>query len=358
VARIDEAIPDLSFDINNDNGGVKRVYGIRDYGQQAAYWSYPNSAQNPIFPNRVLAYNYISSNFFIYEDSFTTFGYYQPTSDLTWATLPYPTWEAWTDPWNSGTAQAGYPDVVAGNQTGGVVVIDTGTWNDFAYAIANISGSTLITVNVPNHNLESGQFVRFSGIVSTNTAITNFLNGPIYQVNVLTANTFSIAAYNRTTGQFINVSIVGSYTYLGGGLMGTCPKPVLKSKFFCPFYEDGTAMRLNRIDYYMDRTAVGEVIANIYINDNTNNAVNDPTDPTNVGLMGDNTVTTYPSSFYPYQATQPRIWHPTYPNVKCQSFQYELTLNSRQMSTPTIYGEPIVLHATIFYAQPAGRLNP
>ena len=167
VVRIDLKIPQIIFNFNNDNNGVERIYGIRDFANELVYWSFPTSSLNPTFPNRVLVYNYINSTYATFVDSWTCYGYYQQTSDKIWSDLPYLSWDEWEESWDSGNLQSAYPDVVAGNQQGYVEVLNQGVGNDAALSITSISNANPSVFTVINHNLESGAFVKIVNILGT-----------------------------------------------------------------------------------------------------------------------------------------------------------------------------------------------
>ena len=358
VERIDQVIPDLVLEFSNDNQGPQRVYGIRDYTQQFVYWTYPDSANGAYFPNKVIAYNYLSKNWSVFENSFTCFGYYTLNAGYTWATLPYESWDDWVGTWEDSNTQTGYPSIIAGNNTGAVVLIYEDILEAPSYLVTNVVQTARLTVTVPSHNLQTGDFVRFDNFRDRFSVWTQ-LNGPIYQVTVIDQNTFTLSIYNPTTGQFDTVVLGSSPTYLGGAYMGHLPIPFLQSKFFCPFYEAGSKMRLPRVDLLLDTTDNGSITFNAYIDEDENNAVNDPTINSNAGLWGNNQVTTAPNTtLYPYQASQQKIWQTTWPNIRCQNFMYAITLNDAQMSDIDVFGSDIVLHATVFYAEPVGRLTP
>jgi len=99
IERIDVKIPDEVGKINNSNNGPDRVHGIRDYFLETVYWTFPSAIHNATFPDQVLLFNYRNNTFALYNDSFTTYGYFQDISGYTWATLPYPSWAAWDEPW-------------------------------------------------------------------------------------------------------------------------------------------------------------------------------------------------------------------------------------------------------------------
>lgn len=119
VSRVDNLIPDQIFEIRNTNSGPARVAGIRDYFAEMVYWTYPNSAQAQIqtFPNKVLVYNYKNGAWGINDDCITALGYFEQQTGITWATANF-TWAATNNTWSSGTLQAQFRQVLAGNQEG------------------------------------------------------------------------------------------------------------------------------------------------------------------------------------------------------------------------------------------------
>ena len=63
VERIDVKIPNKTFQINNSNNGVKRVYSIRDFTRELLMTTYPLFGETQYFPNKVLVYNYRNNSF-------------------------------------------------------------------------------------------------------------------------------------------------------------------------------------------------------------------------------------------------------------------------------------------------------
>jgi len=168
VEPIDQKIPDEVFSFHNDNEGHTRVHGIRDFFKQMDYWTFPDAKTNPTFPDRVLALNYEEQSFSIFKNSFTCFGGVQFSADYTWATLPYPSWANWNVPWGSPLSQSYFPDVVAGNQRGFVLNLSTGLVENaisLDLVTANsITNATPPVVQITNHNLQSGQFVKITNV--------------------------------------------------------------------------------------------------------------------------------------------------------------------------------------------------
>ena len=358
VFRIDQRIPQVVFNINNDNEGVYRVYGIRDYGQELVYWTFPNSAQNPTFPNRVLVYNYINNTYAFFNDSWTCYGYYQRTSDLTWATLPYPSWDAWVEQWNSGEIQALYPSVIAGNQQGFVEILNQSTFNDASLAITAITPGNPVTLTVPNHNLQDGQFVQVNDIQGLGPNNPDTLNGTIYKIIRGSSSQILLLEYNSATDSFDNVNLPAGGTYIGGGTLTVLNNFNILTKRFSPFYDQGDQCRLGYVDFFLDRTENGEFSVNLFIDETDNVSINDPHSPSNNGILGDNIVLTRPEnlSLIPYQANQQKIWHRLYTYAIAQNFQLQFTLDDAQMANYDINSSDFLMHAMAFYLSPNARL--
>lgn len=355
VSRIDQRIPQTVFNINNDNEGVKRVYGIRDFVNELALWTYPNSAENPTYPNKILVYNYVNQTWAIFNDSFTCFGYFQRQDDLSWETIPYTSWNAWNTAWNSGAIQSAYPDIIGGNQQGFVeILFQDNTFNDPSLAITAIA-ATLAgqagQITVPNHNLQSGQFIKITGIMGTGS---DGLNDTIYKIiDIIDANNFTFINEDSATMPAV------SGTYVGGGLVTVLNNINILTKRFSPFYDQGSQCRLGYVDFFFDKTSDGEVTVNLLLDESSSIIVNDPTLVGNVdtGLLGDNTVLTrQESTDIPYQANQDKIWHRMYTYAIAQNFQLQITLDDHQMFSQDINSSDIVLHAMTLYLSPNARL--
>lgn len=355
VSRIDERIPNTVFDFNNDNQGVKRVYGIRDYGEQLVYWTYPDSATNPIFPNKVLVYNYVNQTWAIFNDSFTCFGYYQRPSDLTWATLPYTSWAAWNQPWDTGQTQSRYPDVIAGNQQGFVEILNQDVDNDPALTIHDILPSvppSVVQLVSPNHNMQTGQFVKITGIIGSGDPNPNTLNDTIYKVVSVDIDTIELQAW--VDGAIQNVTLDVGGEYLGGGVMTPINNINIWTKRFSPFFDAGQQVRLGYVDFFLDRTAEGEVTVNVYNNENGNIPLNQP--ETNPSVLGENVVLTRPENGIPFQTQQDKIWHRLFTPCLAQNFQIQITMDDEQMFQENISNADFVMHAMTLYLSANARM--
>jgi hypothetical protein len=357
VVRIDQKIPDEVFQIQNINNGVKRVSGIRDYNAQLAYWSYPirldeggdSVTYDLTFPNQVLVYNYLDGSWAEFDDCFTCFGYWQKFADVSWAQLPV-SWLSRNSAWNSAVLQGRYPDVIAGNQRGFVLVfsqLQLSGQNCPSIPISNITNSTY-TINVLNHNFTNNQYVMFTGItgvISTNTGGTP--NNVIYKVASATVSTFVALPVNPLLD-------VWSGTYTGGGLITHIPNMTIQTKEFNPHFQDGKSMRINYIEMYIDRTTDGQITGEFFTDDNTS---------TPIDVV---TISTAPEPMPTYQTPSPntnfglqqnKIWHRVYSNTYGSFIQNIFTLSDAQMRNLNIATSDITIHGLIYYLSATGRIS-
>jgi len=218
--RIDIKIPDLVFEINNNNDGARRVYGIRDYIKRISYWTYPyvpGDSQEITFPNRRLIYNYENDSFGVFYDSFTALGTFQDAEEQTWDSDDV--WENIDYTWVSEVPLI--PLIIAGNQLGYMLLPDQQTLNEPSLTILNITadGINPTKLTIPNHNLDPQMIITISGI-PLGTPFATALNSPqaglvtnITQAPqaVVTAN-----AHTLETGQIVVLSTVVGMTEING----------------------------------------------------------------------------------------------------------------------------------------------
>lgn len=264
--RIDLNIPDAIFEVDNKNNGAERICGQRDYINEWIYFTYVTPSFVSNFPNQTLFYNYRDGTWAIFNEAYTTYGTYRKTTGYTWNTLPYANWNEWTTPWNYGSANAENPIVIGGNQQGFVLQKDVGTNEGTSLYIQNISaqavtGSILITCF--NHGLASDDYIIVSGCLGT---IGSVLNGNIYSVNYVDANSFTL---NPT-------SLFGSNTYLGGGLITRMYVPYIQTKQFPVAWSIGRKTRIGRQNYLFTETDDGQLTVAIFLNQDNQNPYNNP----------------------------------------------------------------------------------
>ena len=296
--RVDIKIPDLIFQFNNDENGPKRVHGIRDFAKRLAYWTYPYKpadSSGAKYPNRRLVYNYENDSWAIFTDSLTALGTFQPQASRKWNQYVSPagskikSWQRQNYPWID--RPSGFPAIVGGNQQGFVEYLDTQTSNDESLAITNIAGNSpnVTVITSPDHNLDTGQVISIFSI-PVGSPFASSLNGGIFGVQKLTADTFRIYTYDSATEKFSEPQVDASGTYIGAGRIAIRDNFSIKSKKF-NFVDEGQSIQLGYVDILLDKTTDGAITLHVYVdyNDNT---------PTNTLPENEDPASNLPDTFF------------------------------------------------------------
>jgi hypothetical protein len=414
--RVDLDIPDSVFQIQSLNNGMQRVNAIRDFFKEWIYFSYPVNNSKWKFPTQTFLFNYRDNTWGILYENFTTHGNYRAQNKRSWQTLPFQTWNQWREPWNSGSGSALFTQIIAGNPQGFVLIKGQGTGeapSGTISAISNNSGSTQITSK--NHCVNVNDYLYLQNAIgilsSTITGITQASQAVISTVNTfavgqlvtisgvngmteLNGNTYTIAAATGTTIT-INVDSTNFTAYTSGGTatlafngqigrvistidannfvidipfptgsnyqgLGTYTRlsqPLLQTKQFPFYWNEGRQVRLAVQKYLMDFTANAQVTVNIYLSQNPDESFNDPfinvppnslvysqvmftcPESTNIGLTPANVNLQMPTAEGQYQ-----IWHRFNTSLIGDSFQIGITLSDDQMRNLTYATSEITLH--------------
>lgn len=335
VERIDDKIPDAVFEIHNENDGVVRVNGIRDYFLEMVYWTFPSAEGNPTYPNRVLVYNYRNSSWAFNDDSITCFGYYQDQNDVTWESTAL-TWAESIDPWDTGALQALFQYIVGGNQEGFVFIIDSdNSRNAPALSITNITGSSSATLTIINHNLSNEDYV----IVENAQGITS-LNNNVYPVTVVDDNTI------RFNGEAI------SGTYTGGGTIARVSRIDILTKQYNFYMNSGRNAYVAKVDFYVDKTVNGQITVDSYASSSTISLREGGLATGSIIGTGVLETKPYPVDMAPLEQSQARIWHPVYLQAEGEVVQLNLYLSPEQLVDTDIAWSDFELNAMTFYCTP------
>lgn len=216
--RIDLDIPDNVFDFRLTKNGSQRIAAQRDFISEWVYFTYCSSeSTTSLFPDQSLLYNYRDQSWAQFIESYTAYGQFRKQSGFTWATVGfvYPTWNAWTDPWNAGESTLLQTEIIGGNQQGFVIVKDDGTGEAPSLFIQSITGSGgTITVTSPNHNLNSGDFIYITNALGMGGV--NSLEGDAI-TGITKANPAVVTANNTfETGEMVIISGVAGMTQVNG----------------------------------------------------------------------------------------------------------------------------------------------
>lgn len=357
--RIDVKIPDLIMEhVNNNNFGQKRVHGIRNFLLRLAYWTYPETDNGGIFPDRRLVYNYENDSWAIFTDSLTTLGTFQPVGSRTWANPAGSTtdvkvqWEEANFPWVS--KPAAILAIVGGNQQGYVEYLDQQTTNDESLTITAITGNTTTAtlITSPNHNLQTGDVIKIIGI-PTGTPFATSLNNQIFGVVKISADTFEIKKYSSVTGEFSDPQLDAPATYIGAGQICVRDNFSIVSKKF-NFLEQGQNIQIGYVDVLMTTIEDGAITMKMFVNYND-------TQPINVGNSFFNTIiSTNPNYSGPGFPSNGKASEKTNQRVFCASrgnyLTIEYTFSNAQMNGSE-QERDVQIDMQVLWQRPAGRIQ-
>jgi hypothetical protein len=358
VERIDSTIPDVVFQISNSSNGPERVYAARDFFRELVYFTYPDNDATK-FPNKVLVYNYRNDSFAFFNESFTCYGNFQRTTGYTWATLPFGHWYAWNEPWFTGTDQALFLDIIAGNQQGFTFILNPGLSSNAQsrqIQAVSVSGTGPYTISITssNHNVEVGDYILIENCIGSSGSDMTVLNGDIFYVDTVTTNSFTIQSSSTP---------LPAGLYVGGGTFSVISNVDIRTKMFNPFWANGRRYRLKRAEFLFDRTDSGEVTCNVYANTDQSITLSNPNTlppvPSGVlpAILGDNAISTAANSEIPYQAFQEQIWQRMYYYLEGETFQIQFTFDDAQMRNPFVNQVDLTLHGMILHFEPAGTFQ-
>lgn len=346
VERIDNKIPDNVFSLSNNNQGVERIWGIRDYYVEQVYWTIP-TLQAVKFPNRVLVYNYKAQTWAYNVDSFTAFGAYDNQPNATWANYPIQ-WDDSVETWQSGTLYSNVRQIVAGNQEGFTCIIQPDlTINSIMLQVTNITISGgIVTITAINHNLstEDTDFNPIDYIMISNAQGVTGINDiivPVYQI--VDVNRFKI----KLSG------VTGVYT--GGGSITRVSNISIVSKQYNFYVQDGVNSFINKVDFQVQKTAAGAITVDYSVSSSTETQLYQGS--STGALLGNGVLDTSPYTLYPLENSQERLWHPIYPQAEGEFIQLILYYTDAQMRNPDISLADFQLHSMIFYTSRTGRLQ-
>lgn len=280
VQRIDEKIPDIVFSFHNEENGISRVYGIRDFQKELVYWTYNESNDNDNstlvnkFPNTVLLYNYRNNTFSLFRENVTCFGTFQSSTGITWGRLDI----FWNDPlvtWADLIDQSLFPSIVCGNQEGYIHYYGYTLPDERSMAITAVNLTTTpIQLTIRNHNLQNGEIIYITGMLFVDVfgvPLTTNLNDTIYSVSVIDADTIGLFFWDNMIDphQYVNnftFTPVTTATYIGGGELALFPKLDVQTKDFNPFQAMGYQLFISYIDFLMDASPNAQMSVKLIIN--------------------------------------------------------------------------------------------
>ena len=361
VKRIDQQIPDLVFDFRNDNNGIERVSGIRDFQRQLVFWNYcdsnlSSSTSPRLYPGSVLVYNYMNQTYSIFRDNITAFGIFQPSTGITWDNLDV-FWDDDETYWDDADSQSQFPSIVIGNQQGFVLNYGYKTFDDPGLTVHNISLATPPVITSPNHNLETGEFVYLTDLsfldetVSPVVTTPTSLNEVIYLVTRLTADTFSIATWNSATqspNYGFSYTPASTATYVGAGRITLLPRMNIQTKDFNPYQEKGAQVKLSYIDFLTDVPGSADAAMTVRLLLNSS--------PVAVGnvIVGNTQVEQYLPTGYSLPQSD-YAWHRFFATTTGQYIRLQMTYDNDLMTTLSTHLAGWSLNAMSLWVRPGSK---
>jgi hypothetical protein len=341
VERIDDIIPDQIFKILKKNGGERRIAGIRDYFSEIVYWSYPSTEINPLnerlFPDKILVYNYANSTWSIWDDTFTSYGYFYQASDVTWAQIATP-WESYDFTWTDGIQYQQQRRVVAGNQQGYVLILSRDmAFNAVGYTITNavLGANDILTLTIINHNFNAGEYI----IVQDLQGFSGFVDSIFAVQSIVGKDTITILIPGLTGGP-----------YEGGGTVARVSQVDILSKEWNPYIEQGRSLFLGYIDFCVERTPFGEITVDYYASSSESSSI--ASAQATGTLLGNNVLATRPYDLRPFEEKQRILWHRVYFQTTGEFIQIRLYWTDEQMRDVLISLTDFVLEGLILSTQP------
>lgn len=347
--RIDLPIPDAVFQIQTLNNGVQRVNSARDFQREWIYFSFPYSTSPWKFPTQTFLFNYRDTTWSVLYENFTVHGNYRKQKKYSWLTIPFASWEQWQEPWNGGSTTPLIPNIVAGNPQGYVLVIGQGTGEGASGTISAISNNGGLTqITSTNHCVTSSNPLTKTGdyLLFQNAIGSTYLNGLIGQVTK-----------NVDANNFVVDIPFQAGTYLGLGQYVRLSQPLIQTKQFPIYWQEGRQTRLAVQKYLMDYTPDGQVTVNINLSMDPTSVWNSPSynpppnslvytqllytcpESTNIGLTPSNTNLQMPTAESQFQ-----IWHRLNTSLIGDTVQIGITLSDAQMRNYQFATSEIALH--------------
>jgi ubiquitin-activating enzyme E1-like protein len=277
---------------------------------------------------------------------------------------------------NPGTGNGDYVQIT------GVLGLLTSPITGITSGVGPNKNETLIsTVNT----FIADQYITISGVVGMTQ-----LNGNTYRIEVATGTSITInvdsrtftpwvsggtvtSAINGLVGEVVNVLDVNNFVidiiypvfatpsigYIGLANFIRLSQPILQTKQFPVYWNEGRQVRLGRQMYLLETTTNGQVTLNIYLSQNPSSVWNSPfynpppnsleysqilytcPESTNLGLTPANINLQTPTAD---ASTTAQIWHRINTSLIGESIQIGITLSEKQMRNPTFATSEIILH--------------
>lgn len=354
VTSIDQKILDFVFNINRDDEGMDRVYGIRDFRTRINSFIYPFQPDDDTvvkFPNRRLLHNYDNNSWGIYEDSLTCLGYFRDKTSLTWAQATFSWADAGDADWGGNSSNA--PVVAAGNQQGFFGLLDSAIEEGPSLAITAITSFLGLAVvdgeackfTCPDHNMTLGTVIELSGFSGDYES----LNGTVGSIENVDTNSFLMFSYNPDRDMF-NIPVTAPEgIYIGGGLVKIRRNFSIVTKAF-NLLESGQSMHVSYVDALVNTNQNVSVQIAVYVSMNNSSAVNlTPQNTTSGSIFGNKISLSNPTTYLLNEVNNRALI-----NQRGNMLTLELNLSNEVMASDN-FSTPFLLSSMTIWEREAGR---
>lgn len=348
VQRIDQKMPDNVFEFSLLFGNNQRICGIRDYYTELVYWTFLNKTHFPSvsFPNQILLYNYQNETWAYNDDTITTFGYFEQQTGVPWSQYLMQ-WDEWISPWNAGTEQPAFRQIIAGNQEGFVFIIqDDNPINAEVIQITNIAyvltspGNYDATITAIDHNLAPGQYIvikDYSGIVP--------LGGIVYEVETV------IDKDNFVINTITNIA------YRGNAYFRTTSRIEIMSKQWNPYMKQSRDVYVSKIDFGVQRQPTqsdplnnATVTVDYFASSQADSTLRNASATGTLLGTGNLSLAAYPTVTRERNAT--RLWHPIYMQNEGECIQINIYYSDAQMLNINISDSNFEMEGLLLHCMP------
>ena len=355
VKRMDDQIPNTVFEFQLENNATLRTAGIRDYYAELVYWTYVDDLEEPTqqYPNQILVYNYKNGSWARNDDCVTVFGYFEQSTDVTWASSAPLIWEQANFSWNSNVVQAQHRQILMGTPEGFVLVLnEEESRNAPSMQITNITynGDTTLTLTIISHNLTANpiefdydyDFILIENVVG-DSATMIALNDSVFGL-------YSVVDSNNIKIQPSTPLISG--TYNGGGTAARVSNVQIKSKRWNPYIDQARDFYLQKIDFGVIKTVTGAITVDYYPSSSNVSMIGGGVQ--SGSIMGNSILETFPYDpiLYPFEQYQDLLWHQIYFQSSGQFIQIGLSFSLAQMMNPNVSLSAFEIQGMALYTQP------
>jgi hypothetical protein len=315
------------------------------------YWTFPSIEQlnTEVYPTKVLVYNYRNGSWAFNDDCITAWGYFEQQFTRTWASANN-TWADANWTWNSGSIQAQFRQVIAGNQEGYVFIVDP-EFGKNAQAMQitqlayNASRDTM-TLTIIDHSLNVTPYGDYVNI-ATASGVT-FSGFGIYKVvAIIDINNIEVGPVTSFSG-----------TYTGGGTAARVSNIQILTKQWNPYVDKSRNVYIAKIDFGVQKTSDGQITVDYYPSA-TELSMLDQAAGTGA-LQGTGVLETSPYNplYYPLEQVQDRLWHPIYFQTEGECIQLFIYMTQDQMVVPDIAFSLFELEGMVLHTMATtGRLE-